>query len=76
MTPKEKAEQLFEDYYAIILGADIELSENITTSVLAKSSASRVANEIIKEIVEITDNEVKLMQVIYWEKVKEEILKL
>jgi hypothetical protein len=76
MTPKEKAEQLFEDYYAIILGADSELSENITTSVLAKSSASRVANEIIKEIVEITDNEVKLMQVIYWEKVKEEILKL
>jgi len=76
MTAKEKAKQLFEDYYAIILGADSELSENITTSVLAKSSASRVADEIIKEIVESANNEIKSTRVIYWEKVKEEILKL
>jgi len=73
MTPKEKAKQLFEDYYAIILGADSELSENITISLLAKSSAWRVANEIIKEIVESANNEIKSTRVIYWEKVKQEI---
>jgi hypothetical protein len=73
MTPKEKAKQLFEDYYAIILGADSELSENITISLLAKSSAWRVANEIIKEILESANNEIKSTRVIYWEKVKQEI---
>ena len=76
MTPRQKADELFEYYYAIILAADSELSENITISILAKSSASRVANEIIEEVVESADNEVKFMRVIYWEKVKEEILKL
>ena len=76
MTPRQKADELFEYYYAIILAADSELSENITISILAKSSASRVANEIIEEVVESADNEVKSMRIIYWEKVKEEILKL
>jgi hypothetical protein len=76
MTPRQKADELFEYYYAIILAADSELSENITISILAKSSASRVANEIIEEVIESANNEIKSMRVIYWEKVKEEILKL
>ena len=42
----------------------------------AKQCALIAVDEIIEEVVESADNEVKSMRIIYWEKVKQEIEKL
>ena len=39
----------------------------------AKQCALIAVDEIIEEVVESADNEVKSMRIIYWEKVKQEI---
>ena len=72
MTPKEKAKELFEKYFNIIDNSHPLTDINIS----AKQCALIAVDEIIEEIVESADNEVKFMRVIYWEKVKQEIEKL
>jgi hypothetical protein len=76
MTPKEKADELFTRYYVMLLETDSQISEEITISILSQQLAFIAVDEIIEEIVESTDNEVKSMRIIYWEKVKQEIEKL
>jgi hypothetical protein len=69
MTPKEKAEELFDKMmYHIMYNCQPTLSEMV-----AKQCALIAVDEIIEEIVESTDNEVKSIRIIYWEKVKQEI---
>jgi len=76
MTPKEKADELFTRYYVMLLETDSQISEEITISILSQQLTFIAVDEIIEEIVESTDNEVKSMRIIYWEKVKQEIEKL
>jgi hypothetical protein len=71
MSPKEKADELFDKMmYHIMYNCQPTLSEMV-----AKQCALIAVDEIIEEVVESADNEVKFMRVIYWEKVKQEINK-
>jgi hypothetical protein len=69
MTPKEKAEELFEKYFNIIDNSHPLTDINIS----AKQCASIAVDEIIEELAESADDEVKFMRIIYWERVKREI---
>jgi hypothetical protein len=72
MTPKEKAEELFEKYFNIIDNSHPLTDINIS----AKQCAFIAVDEIIEEVAESADDEVKFMRIIYWERVKREIEKL
>jgi len=76
MIPKEKADELFTRYYVMLLETDSQISEEVIISILSQQLALIAVDKIIEEIVESTDNEVKSMRIIYWEKVKQEINKL
>jgi hypothetical protein len=59
MTPREKASELVKKYYIY--------------SLKGKESAMVAVDEIIEELAENADDEVKFMRIIYWETVKREI---
>jgi hypothetical protein len=72
MTPKEKSRELvnkFTDPVRWKLG-----QENVTQR--AKECALIAVDEIIQEVIESANNEIKSTRVIYWQKVKQEINKL
>jgi len=69
MTPKEKADELYCKYDSLFK-APFKKHQQI------KECAFIAVDEIIEEVVESADNEVKSMRIIYWEKVKQEIEKL
>jgi len=66
MTTKEKADELYCKYDSLFK-APFKKHQQI------KECAFIAVDEIIEEVVESADNEVKFMRVIYWEKVKQEI---
>ena len=74
MSPKEKANELFDKYYQNILIYGEELSQEITISLLTKKSALIAVNEIIKA--KILDLGIMSLDYKYWQKVKLEIEKL
>ena len=76
MTPKEKADELFTRYYVMLLETDSQISEEVIISILSQQLALIAVDEIIQEVVESADNEIKSMRVIYWQKVKQQINKL
>jgi hypothetical protein len=76
MTPKEKADELFTRYYVMLLETDSQISEEIIISILSQQLALITVDEIIEEVIESADNEIKSTRVIYWQKVKQEINKL
>jgi hypothetical protein len=76
MTPKEKADELFTRYYVMLLETDSQISEEIIISILSQQLALIAVDEIIDEVVESANNEMKSTRVIYWQKVKQEINKL
>jgi len=76
MTPKEKADELFTGYYVMLLETDSQISEEIIISILSQQLALITVDEIIEEVIESADNEIKSTRVIYWQKVKQEINKL
>jgi hypothetical protein len=82
MTPKEKALKLCDAFYQLlpleqyVITTDGDLSWEYDTWKNAKQCALIAVDEIIEEVVESANNEIKSTRVIYWEKVKEEILKL
>ena len=76
MTPKETADELFNGYYVMLLETDSQISEEITISILSQQLALIAVDEIIEEVVESANNEMKSTRVIYWQKVKQEINKL
>jgi len=69
MTPKEKADELYCKYDSLFK-APFKKHQQI------KECAFKAVDEIIEEVVESADNEVKSMRIIYWEKVKQEREKL
>jgi hypothetical protein len=73
MTPKEKADELFTGYYVMLLETDSQISEEIIISILSQQLALIAVDEIIQEVIESANNEIKSTRVIYWQKVKQEI---
>ena len=69
MTHKEKADELYCKYDSLFK-APFKKHQDL------KQCAFIAVDEIIEEVVESADNELKFMRVIYWEKVKQEIEKL
>jgi len=76
MTPKEKADELFTGYYVMLLETDSQISEEIIISILSQQLALIAVDEIIEEVIESANNEIKSTRVIYWQKVKQQINKL
>ena len=81
MTPKEKAEALIKSFNKVKIFIDIEPCsieiniENVDCDA-NKQCALIAVDEIIEELSENADGEVKSMRIIYWQKVKQEINKL
>lgn len=65
-SPKEKAKELFDQYYILILNTGGELANEIIISILAKQSCLIAVKHIL-------DNELKSKVYFYWEEVKKEI---
>jgi hypothetical protein len=76
MTPKEKADELFTGYYVMLIETDSQISEEVIISILSQQLAFIAVDEIIQEVIESANNEIKSTRVIYWQKVKQEIEKL
>jgi hypothetical protein len=65
-TPKEKAKELFNLYYFLILNIGGELGQEILVSILAKQSCLIAVKQIL-------DNDLNSEVYFYWEEVEEEI---
>lgn len=68
MNAKIKAVELFNQYYAILLDADSDISQEVLISVLAKKMALICVDEIIKSLTYTSD-----ARQIFWMQVKQEI---
>jgi len=69
MTPKGKADELFNHYYNLIQSIGGELGQEILVSILAKQCALFAVREVLKEKWNIEDYD----QYHYWEEVEHEI---
>ncbi len=69
MTPKEKADSIFQQMYKILWHTN-------SNPIHCKECALIAVAEIIEELSENADGEVKSMRIIYWKKVNQEINKL
>jgi hypothetical protein len=65
-TPKEKAKELFDQYYLIIFNVGGELAEEILISILAKDCAIFAA-------LKIQENPVNYKTRLFWDEVIKEI---
>jgi hypothetical protein len=65
-TPEEKAKELFNQYYMLILNIGGKLSNEIIISILAKQSCLIAVKQIL-------DNDLNNEVYYYWEEVEEEI---
>jgi hypothetical protein len=65
-SPEEKAKELFDEYYILILNNGGELSNEIIISILTKQSCLVAVNEIIKATTPLTST-------YFWQEVKQEI---
>jgi hypothetical protein len=70
MTPKEKAQELFDKYYQLV-SYPTPNWRNVT-----KQCALIAIDEMLEEIKDSADKEIVVLRIIYWEKVKQEIEKL
>jgi len=75
MTPKEKADELVEKFIAPtkVYHEHLGWVDYLDS---AKECALIAVDEIIQEVVESANNEIKSTRVIYWQKVKQQINKL
>jgi len=71
-TPKEKAKELFDLYYFLILNIGGELGQEIIVSMLAKNCALIAIIEILE--IKSVDKDFDLSD--YWQEVEREIYKL
>ena len=65
MTPKEKADEIFNHYHNLIQEIGGELGQEILVSILAKQSALYLTNQCQKEL-----NELGVYDYYYWEEVE------
>ena len=71
MTPKEKAEEIFNYYHNLIQSIGGELGQEILVSILAKQSALFVAREVMKEKIYVLAH---FDEYYYWEEVERLLL--
>jgi hypothetical protein len=71
-TPKEKAKELFDQYYFLILNIGGELGQEIIVSMLAKNCALFAIIEILE--IKSVDKDFDLSD--YWQEVEREIYNL
>ena len=69
MTPKEKAEEIFNHYHNLIQEIGGELGQEIIVSILAKQCALYLTNQCQKEL-----NELGVYDYYYWEEVERLLL--
>jgi len=72
MTPKEKAQELFNKHYMPLLESESDLSEEILVSILARKAALITVDEILLSNPTWFIDQMKSTHK-YWEKVKSEI---
>lgn len=65
MTPKEKAEEIFNYYHNLIQSIGGELGQEIIVSILAKQCALYLTNQCQREL-----NELGVYDYYYWEEVE------
>jgi hypothetical protein len=68
MTPKEKADELVNQYRMILMDEDTDCGNEILCSLIAKQCALIAVDEIWEECLDIREK--------YWKEVKQEINKL
>jgi hypothetical protein len=68
-SPKEKAKELFDQYYMLILNIGGDLGHEIIVSILANHCASFAVDEILE--IKSVDKDFDLSH--YWQEVKQEI---
>ena len=71
MTAKQKARDIFNQHYSILLDADSDISQEVLISLLAKKMALVSVEEIIEALTYASD-----VRPIFWRQVKQEIEKL
>jgi len=77
MTPKEKADEIFNHYHNLIQETGGELGEEVLVSILAKECALYAVGITVKETLEVTrKNNSNNFIYTYWLRVKDEIDKL
>jgi hypothetical protein len=69
MTPKEKADEIFNHYHNLIQSIGGELGQEIIVSILAKQCALYLTNQCQKEL-----NELGVYDYYYWEEVERLLL--
>jgi hypothetical protein len=69
MTPKEKADEIFNHYHNLIQSIGGELGQEIIVSILAKQCALDLTNQCQKEL-----NELGVYDYYYWEEVERLLL--
>ena len=72
MTPKEKAEELFNHYHNLIQEIGGELGQEIVVSILARHCALFTAREVLKEKWNI-ETQCRDDEYYYWEEVEHEL---
>ena len=68
MTPKEKAQDLVNQYRAILMNENTDCGEEILCTIIAKKIALTTVDEIASVI-----SQGVLLRVVYWDEVKQEI---
>ena len=74
MTPKDKAINLFNKHYLLILEIDNDLSQEIIISILAIKNALLTVDEIIA--IKLLWHQKDTKDLDYWNEVKQEIQKI
>jgi hypothetical protein len=75
-SPKEKAKELFDQYYMLIFNIGEDLANEIIISIIAKQSCLIAVDELIKSHYLLTtthDIKPSIRCKSYWKEVKEEI---
>jgi len=72
--PKEKAEELVNNYRVILMQTDTDAGQEILCTSIAKQCALIAVDEIIENLVDLSDEEFTFIyDVEYWQQVKTEI---
>ncbi len=75
MTPKEKAEELVNQYRIILMNEATECGNEILCTSIAKQCGLIAVDEIIEELLECGEVWMK-SRIIYWQEIKQKIEKL
>ena len=76
MTPKQKADEIFNHYHNLIQEQGGELGQEILVSILARQCAMYAVGLVVKETLELSKEYSNNFIYIYWLRVQEELEKM